>query len=401
MLLPVCSLQLIVILADLNKNDSIVKNFCWILLALVAVSACKKDNFTIEGHITNAQSPIIYLDQLNINGALPVDSSTIDENGKFKLNGSVGYPTFFLLRLNDQKFITLLIDSLDNISFSADYLNFSKDYSIEGSVGSEQVRELNQHLTRTNARLDSVRTMMSMDSGNDPQWQEKWISELENIYLEQENFSLQFINSNPFSLASVLAIYQKFNNGNYIVQDVQTIKVAASALNSMYPNSVHAQTLYKDTEKLVKDIRQQELAEFIQQYGKNSPDITLPDVNGKNITLSSLEGKVVLVQFWSASDKTSRMMNGVLKENYQKFNMKGFEIYQISVDTQKEVWLEAIKEDQLNWINVGDMRGSIEAIHNFNIRNIPANYLINRDGTIVARNLKGPEIHQKLSEILN
>ncbi|MBN2805487.1 MAG: AhpC/TSA family protein [Prolixibacteraceae bacterium] len=378
-----------------------MKNFCWILLALAALSACKKENFTIEGHITNAQSPMIYLDQLNINGTVAVDSSTIDENGKFKLNGSVGYPTFFLLRLNDQKFITLLIDSLDNIRFSADYLNFSKDYSIEGSVGSEQVRELNQHLTRTNARLDSVRSMLSMDNGTDPQWQEKWISEMEKIYLEQEHYSLQFINKNPFSLASVLAIYQKFNNGNYIVQDIQTIKVAASALHTMYPQSVHAQTLYKDTEKLVKEVRQQELARFVEQYGKNSPDITLPDFLGKNRTLSDLKGKVVLVQFWSAADKTCRVMNQVLRENYDKFKVKGFEIFQISIDTNKDAWIEAIEEDQLNWINVGDMNGSTEALTLFNVRSVPSNYLLNRDGTIAARNLKGPEIHQHLSEILN
>lgn len=401
MLLPLCSLQRIAILADLNKIDSTVKNFCRILLALVALSACKKENFTIEGHISNSQSPMIYLDKLNIDGTTPFDSSEIDANGNFQLGGNVSHPTFFLLRFDDQKFITLLVDSLEKINFAADYLNFSKDYSIKGSAGSKQVQELNQHLSRTNARLDSIRSMMSIDAGNDSRWHEKYLAEMEKIYREQETYSIGFINQNPFSLASVLAIYQRFNNGNYIVQDIQTIKVAASALHTMYPASNHAQTLYKDTEKLVKEVRQQELARFVEQYGKNSPEITLPDYQGKKRSLSELDGKVVLVQFWSAKDKTSRVMNEVLRENYEKFKAKGFEIYQISVDTDKEAWIDAIEEDRLRWINVGDMQGSTAALNLFNVQTVPANYLLKRDGTIVARNLKGPEIHRQLSEILN
>lgn len=367
------------------------------------VACSKSENFSIKGTITNSQSQMIYLDQLGINGSTPFDSSKIDNKGNFKLGGKISYPTFFLLRMNNQKFITLLIDSLEQVNFSADYINFAKEYKVEGSIGSEKVQELNNHLVATNIKLDSVQSLLSINTENRDlaQLKNNWIAEVQAIYREQEDYSKNFIADNPFSMASVLAIYQKFNNGNYIVQDIQTLKVAASALHSMYPNSVHAKTLYADTEKLVKDIRQQELTDFIEQYGKNSPDISLPDSKGKNVSLSSIKGKVVLVQFWSALDKNSRVLNTVLRENYQKFNTKGFEIYQVSIDTNKQAWLQAIDDDQLNWVNVGDMEGSIEAIHSFNIRTIPSNYLLNRDGTIIARNIKGPEIHKKLSEILN
>lgn len=381
-----------------------MKNILWIVLISAIVASCSKsENFSIKGTITNSQSKMIYLDQLGIDGTTPFDSSKIDKDGRFKLSGTVSYPTFFLLRMNNQKFITLLIDSLEKVTFSADYINFSKDYKLEGSIGSEKVKELNNHLAETNNKIDSIQSliMMNSDNRNYTALRDSLVKKLQRVYVDQQEYSKKFITDNPFSMASVLAIYQKFNNGNYIVQDIQTLKVAASALHSMYPKSVHAESLYKDTEKLVKNIRQQELSDFIEQYGKNSPDVTLPDQNGKNIILSSIKGKAVLVQFWSASDKNSRILNNVLRQNYQEFKSKGFEIYQISIDTDKEAWMQAIKEDQMNWINVGDMQGSVEAIHNFNIRSIPANYLLNRDGSIVARNLKGPEIHQKLSEILN
>lgn len=344
---------------------------------------------------------MVYLEKLEISGAIPFDSSKIDSKGNFELSGSVSYPTFFLLKLNDQKFITLLIDSLENITFSADFINFSKDYKIEGSIGSEKVKELNNQLASTNNKLDSINALIVMNGNKPNEQRAKWLTEMNEVYTNQKDFSKKFIDENPFSLASVLAIYQKFNNGDYIIQDLQSLKVTASALHSMYPNSVHAQTLYKDTEKLVKDIRKQELKEFIAQYGQNSPEIELPNTKGKNVSLSSLKGKVVLVQFWSAIDKTSRVMNKVLSENYKQYKSKGFEIYQVSIDTNKEAWLKAIEDDNLNWINVGDMEGSIAALNSFNIRTIPANYLLDKDGNIVARNLKGPEIHQKLNEILN
>lgn len=381
-----------------------MRKFIWLIILAIAIASCNEPtNFNIKGKVTNTKSEVIYLETLGINGTTPFDSSKIDSEGNFELHGSVSHPTFFLLKLNEQRFITLLIDSLEEISFSADHINFSKDYIIEGSEGSEKVRELNNQLTITNHKIDSIQTLISvLDNDVESNKQrEIWLDEITNVYEHQVEFSKKFISDNPFSLASVLAIYQKFNNGNYIVQDLQTLKMSASALHSMYPNSIHAQTLYRDTEKLVKDIRQQELNQFIQQYGTNSPEIELPNTEGKEVALSSLKGKVVLVQFWSVADQSSRVMNTVLRQNYNAFKKKGFEIYQISIDTDKTAWMKGIVEDKLIWTNVGDMEGSVSALNNFNITSIPSNYLLDRDGNIIARNLKGPEINKKLNEILN
>lgn len=381
-----------------------MKKIFWIISVALLIVACNsKDNFTITGTISNSRADWIYLEELGISGTVPFDSSKIDSKGNFELSGSVDYPKFFLLRLNEQKFITLLIDSLEEVSFSADYLNFASDYKIEGSLGSEKVQLLNTTLTNTHKNIDSLQSLLSL-CVNDKDYtlhKERWIEEINKVYKDQEEFSVQFINDNPFSLASVLAIYQKFNNGNYVVQDLQTLKIAASALHSMYPKSVHAQTLYKDTEKLVKDIQQQKFTEYIKEYGQNCPEIALPDVNGKEAKLSTLKGKTVLIQFWSAKDRTSRIMNEVLAENYKKYKRKGFEIFQVSIDTDKSVWLQAIEEDQLNWTNVGDMEGSVGALNTFNIQSIPANYLIDGEGNILAKNIKGPEINKILNEILN
>ncbi len=381
-----------------------MKNYLFLAIILISLISCNKsDNFIIDGKITNSPNKKIYLEKLGINNSTPFDSSKIDSKGRFKLKGKIDQPSFFILKAGNQKFITLLIDSIEKISFSADFINFSKDYKIEGSYGSLKIKELNNHLTKTNNSIDSVNSLISLYT-NTPGYEDKvseWQRKINNLIVVQQQFSNRFISENPFSLASVLAIYQKFNNGNYVVQDLQTIKIAASALYSMYPNSEHAKTLYEDTKQLMQDVKSMEVQNFINEKGVNSPEIILPDSTGRNISLSSLRGKYVLLHFWSANDADSRIMNPVLKENYNKFKNRGFEIYQVCIDTLKTSWVKAIKNDQLNWTNVNDLNGCINAINSYNIKYIPSNYLLDKDGVIIAKDLKGPSIYKKLSEIFN
>lgn len=374
--------------------------FC---LIAVLISCSKPGEFEIKGTITNSMSKVVYLDKLEVNGTTPFDSSKIDKNGNFKIRGMIKQPTFFLLRLNEQNFLTLLLDSNEQVTFSSDFINLSSDYNINGSPGSLKVKELHHQLTRTNRTIDSIQSLIRLNAGTfDAQSKnEDRNRQIQRIREAQQKFSNKFILDNPFSLASILAIYQKFNDGEYVVQDLQTIKVAASALYSMYPNSEHAKTLYDDTKSMMKNAQNIKLQQLINDTGTNSPDISLPNAAGNEIKLSSLKGKYVLLQFWSALDENSRIMNSVLKENYQKFNHKGFEIYQISIDTSRQTWTQAIAADQLNWTNVGDMKGSIQAVTNFNITSIPFNYLLDPEGKIIGRGLIGPSLYKKLSEILN
>lgn len=375
-----------------------------IILMILTMLACKKSaTFKVEGKITNSQSKMIYLEKLELKGPVPYDSTRIDQQGHFKLKGKVSYPTFFLLKLNEKKFITLLLDSAEQVTFSADYLNFSSDYKIEGSFGSAKVQELNRQFAATISRIDSINALITL-SQNDLNYQNKlkaWELEKDGICRAQSEFSKNFILQNPFSLASILAIYQRFNDQSYVVQDLQTIKTAASALNTMYPRSDHVKALYEDTKKMMQNMNNLQMRKLIEDYGRNSPEIVLPDADGKMVALSSLEGKYVLLHFWSANDRGSRIMNPVLKENYTKFKSKRFEIYQVSVDTVRQDWIKAIQEDQLTWTNVGDMAGSFTAVSHYNVNSLPFNYLLDPEGRIIARDLKGPALRAKLSEILN
>jgi peroxiredoxin len=373
------------------------------MLALVSLIGChRSEKFEIRGKITNAAGKKIYLDELMVASLRPVDSAKINSSGEFTLRQHVGIPTFYLLKLSENNFITLLIDSAEKVTIKADAINFSREYTVKGSPGSLLVMELNNKLNTTKQKLDSISSLPQLFKGN-PDLEEhkkEWDAVYDRIVQEQIRYSTDFVTKHPFSMASVLALYQKFDDQNYVVRDLQSLKMAASALNSFYPKSEHVKALYTNTLQLIARERTGNIRKLIREKGENSPDLLLPDQNGKKIALTSFRGKYVLVQFWSAVDQNSRIINPVLAEIYAKYKNKGFEIYQVSVDKDRAKWLKAIKEDKMTWTNVGDMEGSIQAVMRYNIQAVPYNYLLNKEGEIIAKDLVGPAIDQALSAVL-
>ncbi|HKJ43892.1 MAG TPA: TlpA disulfide reductase family protein [Sunxiuqinia sp.] len=375
-----------------------------ISIATILVACKEKHDYTISGHISNASGKYIYLDELKVTTSENIDSARINKKGEFELDGDVHYPTFYLLKLSERNFITLLVDSGEHVQVDADAANFSRDYVVKGSDGSKLVKELTEHLSRTKHQLDSIRSLhvIFRTDPNYPELKKKWDKEYDEVIEKQREYSKKFITDHPFSMSNVLALYQKFDDDNFVIQDLQSLKTAASALNSFYPNSEHVKALYANTIKLMRDEQNAKLRKLIQEKGQNSPDIVLPNTDGKKVALSSLQGKVVLVQFWSSKDKASRIMNPVLVQLYKKYHRKGFDIYQVSVDENRYDWLNAIEQDGLKkWVNVGDMEGSKDALMDYNVQAIPYNYLLDKDGMILAKDLKGPQLNAALSKLLD
>ena len=382
----------------------IFNRFFFILaVTLIILSGCKKSShFTVSGKITHAEGDTIYLDELLLTSTKPVSQSKIDSKGRFKLKGEATNPTFFILRLSNQ-LMYLLLDSTENVTIEADVANFNREYNIEGSWGSEQLKLLNQHLFNTQQKLDSLGNLIQTYKGKSgyEQMQKTWEEESGKLIEEQSEFSKKFILENPFSMTSIYAIYQKYNNQSSVMDDLQTKRTAASALNAVYPNSDFVKALYENVTQNLRQQRSDEIKKLIEENGANSPDIVLPDINGNDVALSSLLGKVVLLQFWAAEDQNSRVINSLLVDAYKKYRTKGFEIYQVNVGKNRSEWVDIIDSDKMDWINVGDLEGCINAIHAYNIQSVPANYLLDREGVIRAKNLRGTDLDRALAQLLN
>jgi hypothetical protein len=379
-----------------------MKTAFYLLIVLFIFTACgKKTNFTISGQLDGGAGKTIYFNKLLTNSQLAADSSKLDKEGRFKFKGNTPSPAFYLLKLSKNSFVTLLVDSMENIVIRGSYKNFTRDYKVEASRGSQILRDLDNRLFRAKSQIDSLSKLFNSHK-NDPIYTQKigeWNSQYNGITTEHSNYVTSFVKRNPFSLASVYALYQKWDENSFVINDMQTMKTAASALYAVYPKNEQVVALYNNTLQYIKEENSKKLSAALKSNAVNTPNIFLPDADGHIRDLWSLHGKYVLLHFWSAKDRASRIVNPVLSEIYQKFKSRGFEIFMVSVDNDRIAWMEAIANDNLNCINVGDMKGSYQATNNYNVQEIPFNYLLDKEGNIIGRNLKGPILYQTLNGI--
>jgi peroxiredoxin len=373
-----------------------------LVISLLAVACGKKTNFTITGKIEGGSGKTIYLNKLLTTSQIPADSAKMDKEGVFKLKGMVSAPTFFLLKISDTNFATLVLDSAENATVKGSFQHFSTDYEVMGSDNSSKVRDLTFRFSAAKSKTDSLSQLYQKYRNNAGYTSdiERWNTEYTKLVSDYTGYLNDFVKRNPFSMASVYALYQKWDDTNYVANDFQNMKTAASALYAVYPKNDQVKALYNNTLNILKEQKNVKLNTLMSQSAVNSPNIKLPDTSGINRELWSLHGKHVLLHFWSAKDRTSRIQNQVLVELYAKYKHKNFEIFMVSVDDDPTAWKTAIAEDQLTWINVGDMKGSITALMSYNIHSVPSNYLLDKEGKIIAKNLQGPELNNTLSKIL-
>ena len=379
-----------------------MKNTFYFLIVMFTLFACgRKTNFTITGKLDGGAGKTIYLNKLLISNQLVADSVKLNQNGEFIFKGNSSSPTFYILKLSKSSFVTLLVDSTENVIVTGSYRNFIHDYKVNGSRGSEMLRDLDNRFFKAKNQTDSLLRLYNIQKNNPllTAKVETVKAQYTSLIAQHSEYVTSFVKRNPFSLASVYALYQKWNENDFVITDLMTMKTAASALFSVYPKNEQVIALYNNTLQYIQEERNKQLSNVVKNNAVNSPNIVLPDADGHARELWSLHGKYVLLHFWSAKDRPSRIVNPVLSELYQKFKNRGFEIFMVSVDNDRAAWMEAIASDNLNCINVGDMNGSIQAITNYNIQELPFNYLLDKEGTIIARNLKGPALNQALSKI--
>ena len=206
------------------------------------------------------------------------------------------------------------------------------------------------------------------------------------------------------SRASVMALYQKISDDRFVfekAEDIQLFKVVASSLIARYPDSEYSKGMLRDIKNQEKILTSARLQSLIQVAESSLPEIALPNTNGDTVKLSSLRGKVILLDFWASFSQENLLENRELLELYKRYKSKGFEIYQVSLDIEREPWLAAIESVGLPWVNVCELNpNGSRVVGLYNVTRLPANYLIGRNYDIVGKNLFGRDLENKLKEIL-
>lgn len=203
---------------------------------------------------------------------------------------------------------------------------------------------------------------------------------------DQKDFAGQLIKDNPGSLASLLILNQQFGRLPLFTMqnNLELFLLVDSTLMVKYSDNKHAIDHHQRIELKRRELKEKEKAEKRLAVGKTMPDVSLKDTLGLEISLHSLKGKKVIVYFWSALDAKSRQGNRALKKLFNTLNKKNYAIYAVSLDPGREIWKNAVKLDELDWVNVNDPEGPRSAV--IKLYNLPANlpyyYLLDEDSRI-------------------
>ncbi|MHC1702525.1 MAG: thioredoxin-like domain-containing protein [Tenuifilaceae bacterium] len=376
----------------------------WVVLALFLLNSCSNENsVSIKGTIASSKDSKIVLEKLGFSKSIEIDSIKVFKgNDKFRFKvKNIFEPTFFVLKVEGKGSITILSEPGENVQLAIKNENFN-DYSVVGSKGSLLTQTLSKKISNTNRVLDSL--IIKYELAQDSDLKAKIEQEYSAVVDSQRAFSSRFIWANPMSRASVMALYQKYSDNSYVFDnssDIILFKTVASSLKAFYPESEYAKGMITDIKRMESIVSSYNIKSILKQAQTSLPEIALPNMKGDTIKLSSLKGKVVLLDFWASFDQTSIMDNRELLEIYRQNKSKGFEIYQVSLDSNRDDWVTSIESASLPWISVSELnpKGSYYA-RIYNVTQIPANYLIDRNHTIIGKNLYGEELKKKLREVL-
>ncbi len=376
-------------------------------MVLIITSCQNKQGFIVNGVIHGAKKSYIYLNRVNVNVPVRIDSAKISKTGNFRFRVKAREPEFYQVGFSNKEFITLLAEPGEKIKIAFTANNLYNGYSVSGSKGSEQVRMLDLRLYETKRKLDSLRTAYDAAS-KQPDFNVQGPAidlEFTNLVKTLRKKNIEFIISNTTSLASIKALYQRLDDNTYVLydpRDLQYLKIVTDSLLKYYPNSKQVQALAADTKKELDKMYARRLENLASSQAPKTLDPNLKDISGKRIALSSLKGKYVLVSFWSAESKECIEENLKLKEYYKKYRSKGFEIYQINLDEKEDEWRDEVRFDELPWINAReDNPSNPENAILFNVKSVPANFLFDRSGTIIATELHGSALQIELDQLFN
>lgn len=345
-----------------------------------------KGDFTIHGIVEGVDTVIF--EKIEADKLLLVDT-LFAVDGEFVAANSLNDAAFFLLRTPEGEGINLLIKKGDKIEIEGSRTDWARNYTIEGSIGSKLIQNLNNKLLHFEEQLDLI-----YEEAREAQKEDFIVIQerFNTIYTEHTDYLKTFIQDNLDSKISILALFQSVKGENILNlhQDFETYKLVSDTFNSKWASSSHTELL----NQIIK------LA-----YAKN---FTLEDVNGKAVSFADYEGKLVLIDFWASWCRPCRAANPAIVELYNKYHNRGLEIIGISLDgtpqqdSPKEDWIKAIKEDQLTWTQLSDLKGwetSIRSIYAF--KSIPYTVLIAQDGRIIGENLEHHVLEEKIVEHLN
>ncbi len=315
------------------------------------------------------------------------DSSQI-QDGKFCITGAIGRPYYAWLFIGN-KAIRFYLESGVTTVVSTDSIQNAVVSGSPMNIDNNKLKAMLKSAEDKMTQLTNEYRAATTEQKKDKDFVERFEKHEEAIVTEQNNIKVQFIKGNPNSMLS-LYILQQYTD--LVAPEFSEVESMFNQLSNPIKNS-----------KLGKEYSEKLAKIQASSVGAMAPEFTLPDTLGKAISLKSFRGKYVLIDFWASWCVPCRAENPNLVKNFNQYKDKNFTVLSVSLDksTGKEAWLKAIHRDELNWTHVSELKHwDSEVANQYAVRLIPQNFLINPDGKIIAKNLRGEALSKKLKEIL-
>lgn len=364
---------------------------------LVMLSSCSGDNnkFRIQGTITGAVGKTLFLEHQGLTAIEPIDSVVLDERGKYKMGGEAPeYPEFYRLRLEKQV-IPFSVDSIETITINSDAQSFATGYTVEGSIPAEKIKHV--WLAQLDANVAMSQLVQKYDAGKISY--ADFANHRDSILQSYKDVAQEVIFEDPKSPVAYFALFQQID-GNLIFniydkKDSRIFAAVANVYDTFYPESERRDHLYNLALRSIAVVRQQEKAaqEIARVDSLPQPevrrigyfDIALPNIDGKEVRLSEVaKDHMTLLSFTAMDTDWSVAYQSQINGLYQTYSGRGLRIYQVSFDGDSYVWKNRVAQQP--WHNVRDTDGVYSSLIGlYNISSLPALFLINAQGDIVAR----------------
>ena len=354
-----------------------------LFLFLIFSCSTKRDinNYSLNIEFKNSNNEEITIEKVKSDYSIELIKSDFLDNDNYKIDLLVNEPTLFRLNIVGKNSIDFVLENNDvNISIDGN------DISVIGSVGTDNLTIIKKYINDYQDERYELNRSFIQASRDD--------NKLEILKIRNQSEQLE----NNFTKNFKKLIWNMDNSiATFFVADYLKIDDHFNFWDSLilkYEKDLGYTSYYKALNEKFNRIK-------VLSIGQYAPEISLNDPDENQLTLSSLRGKYVLLDFWAAWCRPCRVENPNIVKMYNKYKNYGFEVFQVSLDRDKSTWINAINKDGLNELNhVSDLKfWKSDAAITYNIKSIPASFFIDPDGKIIAKNLRGPRLEKKLSEI--
>lgn len=357
-----------------------------VVLCLALISACSnKDQFVLNGKLANNEDiKKVFLYE----GGQVVDSAFLNDDSEFRFRRTAPSPQFYNLKIGENNYFFVLVNGED-VSFKANLKDPNGNYEVEGSEISGRIKafsEINSHYSNISKEIEGeFQVRLSKEPGKEKE-------------IRDELFLKYKANLDKFSKDVLGFAYKNIDNlaGFYAIGSLdpveyeQEMMAYADSIKNKFPKN-----------EAVRDFVAHMAELKPLSIGQKAPDFELLDTKGKTVKLSDFRGKYTLVDFWASWCVPCREENPNIVKQYDTYKDRNFAILGVSLDNNQAAWFKAIKDDHLTWTHVSDLQAwNSKAAELYKVSSIPASFLLNAEGVIVAKNLRGTKLADFLEKAL-